>query len=126
MEQIFFESAVPLVSESKLLEGAIYPDNYPSESFRKMYHKRFKNEDQLTFAAAAYEMTLHTARLLKEKSDLTRPQILSLLQQSEPVKDSVLGPFSFVSENAHGQYFQYPIVIKEIRGDHGVKIASYQ
>lgn len=122
----FFESAVPLMANRKLLQGAAYPDNFPSEVFRIKYRKHFGNEDQLTFAAAAYEMTLLTARLLNKDIDYSGEKILETFKKSDPVLESVMGPFRFVSEQRHGQYFRFPIVIKAIDGDHGAKIADYE
>lgn len=121
----FFESAVSLIENRELLKGAIYPDNDPSEEFRSMYRRRFNNEDQLTFAAAAYVMTRHLGRIMVNTNDQSGPVVADRLRRSQPVSDSMMGPFRFVSENEFGQYFRFPIVIKAIQGDHGVRIASY-
>jgi ABC-type branched-subunit amino acid transport system substrate-binding protein len=114
------ECAAELAPEPDLIDGCVYPDNAVSEDFRTRYRSAFGDEAQLTFAGAAYDMTVLTGDLITAHKPSDGKAFLHLLTQ---VKDrsGVLGAYSFQDEPEVGRYFHYPVVLKRIAGRRGVE-----
>jgi branched-chain amino acid transport system substrate-binding protein len=118
-----FETAARIVSDPKNLQGCLYPDNQVSSSFRQSYRTKFSNEAQLTFAGAAYEMTVLVGELLTTNKFAGREEILSLLTSVRD-RSGVLGKYSFINDKAFGQFFEFPIYVKHIVGAVGLPVAQ--
>jgi branched-chain amino acid transport system substrate-binding protein len=112
-----FETAAEIAGPAKLFEGALYPDNDVSTEFRERYRTRYGNQAQLTFAGSGYDMALLMGEILAR-----RPH--KIIDELEAVRNQggVLGRFSFRKQVSVGSFFEYPVVIKAIRGSIGEKV----
>jgi branched-chain amino acid transport system substrate-binding protein len=119
-----FESASGLVRGEKLFEGSIYPDNAAALDFRQRYRAAFGNEDQLTFAANAYDMTALVATSLVDTQENDKSVNLLQVLRAVRMREGVLGRFSYTADPGYGQFFEYPVTIKQIINDRGVPIAQ--
>ncbi len=114
-----FETAAEIAGPVKLFEGAIYPDNEVSADFRERYRARYGNQAQLTFAGSGYDMAVLMGEILARKPHSVIDELEAVQNQS-----GVLGRFSFRKEARVGSFFEYPIVVKAIRGSIGETVGE--
>lgn len=114
-----FETAAEIAGPVKLFEGALYPDNDVSSAFRERYRARYGNQAQLTIAGSGYDMALLMGEILARQPHSVIDALEAVQNQS-----GVLGRFSFRKEASVGSFFEYPIVIKAIRGSIGVTVGE--
>lgn len=121
----FFESVSELRLARGAMEGAIYANNTVEEGFAERYLKRFHNISQLGFGALGYEFSLLIGRLFnKMDSGSGRASVLDRLTGVARQRGSAAGPFEFRKSTIAGQYFYFPIAVKQVHNDRFVVLQS--
>lgn len=115
-----FESAARLAAPSAL-DGAVYPDNNVQEDFRARYVSAHGTDEHITFAGNAYDISSIIAQAIGSLQSMTGESIAAAIRNTPP-GNGVLGQYSFRDDKEGGQYFDFPIVMKEIRGTRGVAL----
>ncbi len=100
-------------SQSKAFEGAIYPDNQVTESFRHRYMKHFGNDNHLTLAASAYDVAFLIARAIQETQTTSPEKIVYFAKQTKGQLGE-LGKFNFRESSEYGMFMEYDVVIKKL------------
>lgn len=115
-----FETAARLTPLGAL-DGAVYPYNWVEAQFAERYTDRFKSDAHLPFAGNAYDMALEVAKGVR-KAEIN--SLKGLREHLESIREQkgVLGLFSFRTSPSGAKYFEYPIVLKAIKGSKGVMI----
>ena len=114
-----FESASEIAQAQGGMNGAFYPNIEVPKGFVDTYVKRYGNDTQIAYAYNAYCFAKLSSVLLRDASQkITSDQIVELY--TNPPKD--LG-FRFSESKDGGKFYEFPIVIKQIRGN-GIETAS--
>lgn len=115
-----FETAARLLPTGSL-DGAVYPYNHVTESFKKRYLERYGSDVHLTFAGNAYDMATVVSKGF-HRADAS--SVDKLGRELESVKDypGALGSLSFRTSQAGAKYFEYPVVVKAIKGAEGLVV----
>lgn len=109
-----FESGAVLKNVLPLMDGAVYSHLDADEKFRERYSARFGTDDQITYAANAYDFALLVARLFGElHKKLTSDDIIAAFATIHEA-DGVSGRFRYRNSPSSGQYFEFPVVVKKI------------
>ena len=119
-----FESKTVIEQSLGSMDGAVYPMNPVSPEFHQRYRERFGTDTQIVYAANAYEFAKTMAYLQpKLAADHSPSNILRQLQLISG-RSGVLGNYSYRQSERDGQYFEFPIAIKQIRGNDWLTIKS--
>jgi ABC-type branched-subunit amino acid transport system substrate-binding protein len=118
-----FFGASPLQSRTLVkqsegrMDGALFVHNDVSSEFESEYIKQFGNDIQIPWAANTYDFVMLAGSLLNNFSQKpAAEEILNLLSKAQ-VANGAGGSYHYVDSEAVGKYFEYPIVVKAIRGD---------
>jgi branched-chain amino acid transport system substrate-binding protein len=115
------ETAATIDGARQLIEGCVYPDNDVASDFRESYRSRYGDETQLTFAGAAYDMSLLLGDYFRRHPGSSSKDVLAALEAVQG-RSGVLGSFTFKDDPAFGKYYSYPIVTKRISNGVGVVV----
>lgn len=111
-----FESRDLVAQSGPRIEGAYYTHNDSSPEFQKRYLKEFGNDAQLSWAAVAYDAaTVIGEKFNAAREKLSPEEILSRMKNF-PERTGVSGKFASAYKPGVGSYFNFPIVIKQIKG----------
>lgn len=108
------ETAASLATAGDLMESCIFPDNEASADFRARYLKRYGDRAQLTFAGSAYDMTILVGEILRDNPTLESEKFLEALANVR-ARQGVLGEYSYKHTREFGDFFEYPIRVKQIK-----------
>ncbi len=114
------ESALAL-SNSSILEGAIYPFNYLDKRFVEKYKATYPSTAQLPYAGNAYDITKLFYELVPTLKTFEVNEFRNLFLKAKE-REGVLGKFSYVEDVDGGRYFSYPIAVKQVRDGVGVDL----
>jgi branched-chain amino acid transport system substrate-binding protein len=118
-----FESSQEIRDAGSAIEGAVYVHHGVSEDFRHAYVAAFERDLHLPTAARGYDF----ARMVFQVSDSAASEqgkhLLSKLEQLSPYH-GVSGAARFVNDPQYGKRFEFPVVVKQIRGGKSVVIAE--
>jgi ABC-type branched-subunit amino acid transport system substrate-binding protein len=118
----FFESLSEIEASKGTMEGATFTSIDIKEPFLKRYKETFHNESQLAFGAPAYEFAITVGELFNDKGgELTAEEIIKNFSTVTFREGVASGPYKYVNDAKAGQYFQFPVVVKEIQKN-GFKI----
>ena len=115
------ETVASLPGGEGLLEGCVFPDNEPSLDFREKYRSAYGNETLLGFAGNAYDMAILVGEVYQGKREINAVVFLKALAMVNN-RRGVLGEFSYQSSSEVGQFFEYPVFVKKIKGGRGVPV----
>lgn len=108
------ESGAVLKSVLPLMNGAVYAHVDASDEFRKRYAARFGTDDQITYAANAYDFAILAGKLFGQvDKNLMPDDVVTAFANVNEMK-GVSGEFRYRSSTDSGQYFEFPVVVKEI------------
>ena len=121
----FFESMSEVRSAGPGMNEAIFPNNAVEPWFAERYQATFGNDNQITFAANAYDFAILAAETFGSKTErhYSPEDILATLRSVQP-RLGASGKYSFQESDKGGQYFEFPIVIRKIQGDKIVTVAQ--
>lgn len=110
-----FESREENSGVEDVSDGALYANSAVSAEFAHFYQAKFGSDSQLVHAALAYEFTRLVSELLDKQSPPATA--LDLLGRFAGIQNrgSVCGIFSYHSTAQTGQYFRFPIVVREVQ-----------
>lgn len=110
-----FESRTENSGVEDVVEGALFANSVVEESFERRYRTRFKGSAQLVHAALAYEFVkLFGSLTAKDTAPATAGMLASrfAIQGGRP---SVCGEYFYRNSPATGQYFSFPVAVREVR-----------
>jgi ABC-type branched-subunit amino acid transport system substrate-binding protein len=111
-----FQSGSLAAKAGGLLEGAVYVHNLVTDDFRTRYAARYGNDEQLPWAANAYDMALLLADLFGHlREPLDSDEIIAKLS-SVTERVGVGGRYIFRDVPGIGKYFEYPLAVFRISG----------
>jgi ABC-type branched-subunit amino acid transport system substrate-binding protein len=114
----FFEVHAEIEASQGSMDGVEFSSISIKEPFRKRYREIFKRENSLSFGAAAYEFAVVAGELYnREVRTLTADQVMEKLSSQGPREGIASGPYRYINTPETGQYFQFPVVIKKVKGD---------
>jgi len=120
-----FESKTLIADTEGRMEGAVYALNIVKEDFQKRYIERFGNDSHIAYAANSYAFSLALLHLEKALGgQYTSEEIMQAVRELPP-GDGVTGRYEFRHTPQHGQYFHFPIAVKQIR-DGQIHIVSVE
>jgi len=112
-----FQSRTLLRQAEGKLEGALYVHNDVSQEFEAAYSKRTGSDIQIPWAANMYDFVMLAGELLTHFESKPSPEeILSRFSFSGR-RQGAGGAFRYVDSPVEGKYFEYPIVVRQIRGN---------
>ncbi len=106
----FFEDNHEISAAGSKIEGAVYPNMAVSEDFNVIYNNRFGNENQITVAGHAYDMTRILIESLNEIDEPKR--VIEKLKEVDNY-NGVLGNYSYSDKDGY-MHFKHPVHIKKI------------
>ena len=109
----FFESKTEISQAQGGLDGAFYPNIDVPKNFAADYLKRYGNDAQIAYAYNAYSFAKVSAALLQSAGNKLAPDEIMKLYQNPPMN---LG-FRFADTKDGGRFYDFPIVIKQIKGN---------
>ena len=114
----FFESLTEIQAAGGALDGAIFANNEVGQSFVRRYKERFGRITQIGFGALAYEFVSSLGTVIESlpPAQISGNAILKGFAQLPKQAGTAAGPYEFRSDPIVGRYFEFPIVIKQIRG----------
>ncbi len=113
-----FESLSEIKASQGMMEGVHFASINIKPKFIDYYKSIYKNESQLAFGAPAYELALTIGELFNQANP--KPMGREIIKSFSKVtsREGVAsGPYKYVNDSEAGQYFQFPVVMKQIRGD---------
>jgi hypothetical protein len=118
-----FESVSEIKASNGQLEGIHFSGLDIKQEYVDRYSQAYKNESQLSFGSAAYEFATTVGELLNQDGDkLTAEEIIGKFSTVSSKQGTASGPYNYVNDPKVGQYFRFPLAIKEIAGDGFKKI----
>ncbi len=107
----FMESRQEVKLSLGVLEGAVYANNYVSDSFKDRFMARFQNDNQLKSAGEAYDVaSLLIDNICTKETKPSKEQMLDLIK-SVKVRDGIQGRTEYVETAAGDKYFKAPVHI---------------
>lgn len=101
------------------MDGAIYVHNEVKPSFLERYQNIYHNKSQLAFAAMAYEFAALVGELFNQNAkELSAEKIIEKFSKVKPREGVATGKYQYVETPEGDRYFKFPIVVKEVAGDH--------
>lgn len=107
------ESKTIMGPAAGLIEGAIYAHIGVSDEFLNTYSRRFGDDAQVSYAGNAYDFAMLAAKLFGSGPAPLAAEILKRLQV--PAYDGVCGALNFKEDPRVGKYFEFPVVVKQVR-----------
>lgn len=111
-----FESFSEIRGAQSAMDGAIYAWNSVSPAFINRYTSLYGGGSQLGFAAVAYEVITRLGETVSSKPSPRGEALLRSFDTGKTHQSPVTGPY-MVHELAGSLFFDFPLVIKEIRGE---------
>ena len=112
-----FEDPQVIADAHGYMEGSVYPFNLVDTDFVSRYHKRFGNTGQIATAANGYDFAVLVGKLFQtSKVELSAGEILKKFREASP-QDGITGRYRYASSSKGGQFFDFPIVVKTVRGN---------
>jgi branched-chain amino acid transport system substrate-binding protein len=118
-----FDSTSEVRSANGSMSGAVFTNIRVDEEFRRKYEQAFGNDVQVQYAGNAYDFANLLVDALKHKEDTT--SILDAIDRQH-ARLGVTGNFSPEGDPSVGRYFQFPVVLKEVRGSSIVEFDGEQ
>jgi len=113
-----FESISEIKAANGLMDGIPFSGIEIRPEFIKRYKAIYHSESQLAFGAPAYEFAITVGELFgKNSANLSAEEIVNKFSLVSPRPGVAAGPYKYINDSKVGQYFQFPIVIKKIKGD---------
>ena len=109
-----FESREENRGVEDVVEGALYANSAVSAAFVERYRLRFGRASQIVHAALAYEFVLLAAELFSGGAPQGPDELVSRFALSSG-RMGVCGRYFYRNTAAAGQYFSFPIAVREIR-----------
>lgn len=103
-----FNAALARPLHTTLLKGTASVDLIAKQEFTDRYTTIFNTEDNVTFAANAYEFAILAAKLLQ--SGAGGDQIIHRLREQEH-GDGVAGAWQYRESAKYGQYVEFPLAV---------------
>ena len=111
----FFESQTEIDDSQGAMEGATFPFNSVSTSFRISYVNQFKNDLQLPEAGRAFDFAILIGSLCNHNtSSCIGEKVIDLINKSG-THHGVVGPYKFSKTPAGGVHAKFPIFLKKIK-----------
>jgi len=106
------------------MNGAVFSNHTVNEEFRKRYTTQYKNDYQLPNAGLAYDLAFFVSKLFAaETLNITPEYVLTRLKRSQ-AQDGVSGRFSYKTSDNGDKYFEFPIVLRQVRESSVVTVAQ--
>jgi ABC-type branched-subunit amino acid transport system substrate-binding protein len=107
-----------LVSQAQgRMDGAVYVHNIVTDDFRSRYTSRYGNDNQIPWAANAYDMANLLADILGDTAErLNNDEIMAKLKTIGG-RQGAGGSYIFRDSPDTGGYFEYPLGVYKIAGD---------
>ena len=110
-----FESREENRGVEEVVEGAIFANSSVSDSFVKRYRTRFNSTSQVVHAALAYEFALLVADLFSKESAPNDVENFVKRFALSNSRASVCGEYFYRMTPETGQYFSFPIAVRQVR-----------
>lgn len=111
-----FESKRLISLTNKAIIGSLYEHNDTFVKFHEEYLKKFSKDDQVAWAANAYDVANLLGAVSTGKSDIEGIQILDYFRKAPSIQGAG-GNYKVDYQSGVGYYFNYPIVIKSVSND---------
>ena len=117
-----FQSKRIVADAGGLMNGAIYVHNIVTESFQERYSKRFHDDNQIPWAANAYDAAILFGKLFNSGKETPDADRIIELFSNIGTQDGAGGTFRYQNTEDGGKFFEYPIGVFRIEGDKHVRI----
>jgi len=112
------ESRAEIKNAEGTLSGAVYSHNEIKEQFRTKDMITHGSDNQISYAANAYEFALLIGKLFQDSGhQLSADEIMSKLKSQTEIKGEAVANYKFRNTEKDGAYFQFPIGVKQIQGE---------
>lgn len=113
----FFESLSEIKASQGSMQKALYTFNIASDKYFERYTSKFNNSSQLGFGALAYEFATLVGELFNSKKSISGEDIILSFSNIKNHLGLAAGNYSFVENSEVGNYFEFPIKLKEVTKD---------
>jgi ABC-type branched-subunit amino acid transport system substrate-binding protein len=121
----FSESSTDIAASHGAMNDLVFSSIAVKELFVRRYRDQFNRENALGFGAAAYEFATTAGELFNQStSKLSAAEVVQRLASVSPREGVAAGPYRYINTPSTGQYFQFPVTIKRIQGEHFLQEAS--
>ena len=113
-----FETQSEIRASDGTMEGGIFSNIEVNPEYIKRYREIFGIESQLTFGAPAYELAIAIGELFNDSKTGSRSiEVIESFSKITIKQGTAAGPYRYVNDARVGQYFKFPIVMKEVTKD---------
>jgi branched-chain amino acid transport system substrate-binding protein len=112
-----FESVSEIEASGSTMDGALFANNEIHPDYISRFKQKFGHASQLAFGAPAYEFARALGTIIATASHrLSGAEFLNALENLPEQKGLAAGPYVFRNTPEAGKFFDFPLVVKEIRG----------
>lgn len=123
----FFESLSEIEAAQTAMDGAIFANNEVALPFIERFRQKFGKVSQIGFGSLAYEFALTVGRITTNlpEDKLSGLQVLADLEKLPKQQGTAAGPYRFRNDSHVGRFFEFPIAIKQIKGNEFIVIDHF-
>ena len=111
-----FESRDEISKAKGNMDGAVYVQNIVNGEFQKNYRKKYGNDEQIGYAANAYEFAEMVHSLFKDTTTISADDVLKKIKTYSRNDLDALDKIKFEYENGDNS-FEFPLGLKRINGN---------
>jgi len=111
------ESATEIANAGPAIDGAIFAFNSVTDDFRESYVAKYGDDIQISTAANGYDLALMLGtNFSSSQKGLTPQEIMDIIRNS-PKIDGASGRIIYREDEVGANFFDFPVVLKQIQGD---------
>jgi len=112
-----FQSRTVIRDAKGAMDGALFAHNFVDEKFRTRYSERVGDDQQIPWAANAYDFAIFVGEVLHQPGSKNTPQEIIHKATNFTRRTGVGGTYTFVDSKKLGRFFEYPVAVYKISGD---------
>lgn len=111
-----FESQQEIRQAKGNMKGAVYAHNILTPSFRDKYVVKYGNDQQIAYAAQAYEFAALISEMLGKGDRVVQGlEVLDILTRKKIIMGTASGPYRIVNELDNGKSYKFQVQVKTVK-----------